>query len=105
MLLPLVMLPNTTHTRTHAYMLTGNLLDLLSYYLLMSPTHHIIYCSLLQASFDFPKSGEARATFTNVIPDSEMTVQVAGSSRNFSVAYEQVNPSLQQMIVRIFSGS
>ncbi|XP_065888758.1 solute carrier family 15 member 2-like [Dysidea avara] len=43
----------------------------------------------VESSFNFPKSGEARATFTNVIPDSEITVQVAGTSRTFTVAYEQ----------------
>ena len=51
----------------------------------------IVYAAFLQSSFHFPESGEARATFTNVIPRSVMTVEVVNGSHNLTVAYEQVN--------------
>ena len=55
-------------------------------------TVYVIICKLFfQSSFDFPESGEARATFTNVVPQSVMTVEVLNGSRNLTVAYEQVN--------------
>jgi len=53
-------------------------------------THDIFFSP--QSSFDFPKSGEARATFTNVIPNSTMRVEILGGScNNFTVDYEEVN--------------
>ena len=57
----------------------------------------------LQSSFDFPKSGEARATFTNVIPHSVMTVEVVNGSHNLTVAYEQVSNSDVQTTCELIS--
>lgn len=53
--------------------------------------YDIVRTVFLQSSFDFPESGEARATFTNVIPRSVMTVEVVNGSHNLTVAYEQVS--------------